>query len=524
MMDKIPAYDMPGLQTSAESARVQGGYESLDVKSTKMTYEELNGVLEKLATTVVQTLDQMVPYLAKMQSLLSQRGADRRKVLQQAGLPGWTHWAKAYASKLDRSLRTIQDRIKQFRGQQAGGTTGKTKSGSTGERLKLDSRQQAALVKAQVAANDLVAALKSGADWQTPLAEYQKVAVAPARLDTFMNALSPEPDWKSILKQLVDMLEECGGELPVPVRNALRAAQKLLDGKADQQQVTSGKGKAGVKEQSCGQKPRNDSTCCVVPREEMPSGGAQKLSVLVRGTACPTVPDPKVECGHGTLGAVSVQGSTPVAAVMDGTPPEQTSAEYQSRKAGQQKESWPGKKHAELAAQAAKPATPQPAATPAPEQGTKKKARKAPESVKTKVCPPALSPEEEERKQETSVAASNYPGRRQGDFVLNENRKYEYDPELEMAEADEIQETQPGSEPVPPREPMASIEKSYRVKPRSKPGFKTDYLIICGGDKQPYDVFDTECEAKTVCESLNSGLVGNIVSQHTNALSAAQAA
>jgi hypothetical protein len=44
---------------------------------------------------------------------------------------------------------------------------------------KLDVRQQAALVKAQLATNDLVAALKFGGDWQSALAEYEKVAVTP---------------------------------------------------------------------------------------------------------------------------------------------------------------------------------------------------------------------------------------------------------------------------------------------------------------------------------------------------------
>ena len=206
------------------------------MNGTKKAYEELNGVLDRLAATVVQTLDQVVPYLAKMQSLLSQRGADRKKVLQRAGLPGWTHWAKAYAGKLDRSLRAIQDRIKQFRETRACGT-GKAKSGSNGERVRLDSRQQAALVKAQVAANDLVAALKNGADWQTPLSEYEKVAVTPARLDTFMNALSPEPDWKAILTGLVTTLEQYGDRLPIPVITALKSTQELLDGKAKSQPV-----------------------------------------------------------------------------------------------------------------------------------------------------------------------------------------------------------------------------------------------------------------------------------------------
>ena len=87
MAETFSENGMTGPQAHAEAARVQVGYESLDVNGTKKAYEELNGVLDKLATTVVQTLDQMVPDLAKMQSLLSQRGADRKKVLRRAGLP-----------------------------------------------------------------------------------------------------------------------------------------------------------------------------------------------------------------------------------------------------------------------------------------------------------------------------------------------------------------------------------------------------------------------------------------------------
>jgi hypothetical protein len=310
MFEKISADDMLGSQTHAEPARVQGGYESLDVNGTKKAYEELSGVLDKLAATVVQTLDRMVPYLAKMQSLLSQRGADRKKILRTAGLPGWTDWARDYASKLDRSLRTIQDRIRQFRGSQAGGIagpTGKTKSGSKGERLKLDSRQQAALVKAQVAANDLVAALKNGADWQTPLAEYEKVSVTPAKLDSFVSALSPEPDWKNVLAKFVDELERCDGELPIPAVHALRAVQKLLDGKPDQQQLPAGKEKAAVTKQSLAQKHIKDaSTCCAFAEEEMPSEDARKQPASVTVKVLPPALCPEEEDRiHGTLGAAS---------------------------------------------------------------------------------------------------------------------------------------------------------------------------------------------------------------------------
>jgi len=423
MFEKIPADDMPGPQAHAEPARVQGDYESLDVNSTMKAYEELNGVLNKLATTIVQTLGQMVPYLAKMQSLLSQRGADRKKVLRTAGLPGWTDWARDYASELDRSLRTIQDRIRQFRGPQAGGIagpTGKTKTGSKGERLKLDSRQQATLVKAQVAANDLVAALKNGADWQTPLAEYEKVSVTPAKLDSFMSALNPERDWKNVLAKFVDDLERCDGELPIPAVHALRAVQKLLNGKPDQQQLPAGKGKAAVTKQSLAQKHIKDaSTCCAFPEEEMPSGDARKPQA----------------------------------------------------------------------------------------------------SVKVTVCPPALSPEEEDRIHGTLDAASGRPGRRQGPFVLKEDGKWECEPELGMGEAEEIQNAQPGQ--LPPR--MAAAAKPCRVKKRIK-GDIVHFLVIRDGERLPEEVFNSKGEAVEFCERLNAPPGAGILPQEANPRSAARSA
>jgi hypothetical protein len=75
-------------------------------------------------------------------------------------------------------------------GQERGGVYGqaataqKRVEASGGSMLaKLDGRQQAALVKAQLATKDLVAALKIGGDWQSALAEYGKVSVTAARLD-----------------------------------------------------------------------------------------------------------------------------------------------------------------------------------------------------------------------------------------------------------------------------------------------------------------------------------------------------
>jgi len=227
-------------ETRAASAPVSDGYESLDVDSTKETYDELNAALDTLTTTAVQTLDQMVPYLAKMQSLLSQRGSGRKKILKKAGLPAWTKWVKAFAAKLDRSLRTVQDRIRQFHaGRESGSPSGSTRTGNR-ERVKLDARQQGALVKAQLATSDLVAALEKGGDWESALAEYKKVAVSPEKLDGFLSAFTSEPDWKRAFTQLVGALAQCGGELPASVRTALNAAKRLLGEKTHTERLDAG--------------------------------------------------------------------------------------------------------------------------------------------------------------------------------------------------------------------------------------------------------------------------------------------
>jgi hypothetical protein len=111
------------------------------------------------------------------------------------------------------------------------GPSRRKKAKPQGKPVRLDARQQASLVKAQLAINNVVAALKSNGDWQTALAEYDKVAVAPGKLDSFLNQLNPEPDWKAIMVDLIQVLEQSDDRLPVPVLNKKRAIEKLFDGR-----------------------------------------------------------------------------------------------------------------------------------------------------------------------------------------------------------------------------------------------------------------------------------------------------
>ena len=223
--------DSVALETRAESARVEPGYETLDPDATKIAFQDLDAILSDLAKQVIHTLDQMIPYLARMQALLSHRGTARKKILKQAGLPSWPEYANQYAQKLSCSLRTVQDHIMIFRSTGKSGPSRQKKTTPHSKPLRLDARQQATLVKAQLAANDMVAALKSGGDWQTAVAKYDKLAVTPARLDSYMNTLNQEPDWKQILVQLMDVLEKYGEKLPLAVLSQKRAVEKLLNEK-----------------------------------------------------------------------------------------------------------------------------------------------------------------------------------------------------------------------------------------------------------------------------------------------------
>jgi len=95
------------------------GYYKLDAAETKAEFDTLDAELsqrfENLVKAIV-TLEEAMPHINKMQALLSQRGAERHKILKEAGLPTWTEWATGYAEKLRTSVRTMQRRISELRG------------------------------------------------------------------------------------------------------------------------------------------------------------------------------------------------------------------------------------------------------------------------------------------------------------------------------------------------------------------------------------------------------------------------
>ncbi len=229
----LPAQVVVVPQGSRHLSPVETKFETLGVEGTRRAYRELNSALEGLASTFVRTMEEIIPHLERMQRLLSQRGADRRMVLKKAGLPTWTEWAERYARSLHCTLRTVQRHILLVREAQepkalGPASPGDRAAGGASKRATLGIRQQAELVKAQMAANGLAAALRQGADWHAALEEFERAAVAPALLDEWLYATGRQPDWKGMLASLLDALEPCGESLPAPARDALHAAQGLL--------------------------------------------------------------------------------------------------------------------------------------------------------------------------------------------------------------------------------------------------------------------------------------------------------
>ncbi len=64
-----------------------------------------------------------------------------------------------------------------------------------------------------------------------PVAEPEEVAAAPDKLDLSVSELNAEPDWKQVLVQLLQVLEQFGDRLPLVVLAEKRKIEALLAGK-----------------------------------------------------------------------------------------------------------------------------------------------------------------------------------------------------------------------------------------------------------------------------------------------------
>ena len=255
-----PADQCPGVEIAHVSGRDQHAHAMGDA--------ELCAYIAGALSPVKRILRDILPYLAEARRRFAQPG--RR--IPVPGRPTWGEWVRECLGISDRHARRLLAGVREPQG------------GSGDPRqVKLDGHQQATLVKAHVAANNLATALKSGGDWHPALADFEMIAVAPARLETYLSALERETDWKTVLVKLVFALEQCGDRLPVPAKDALNVVKEVLGGKTDQQQLPSEKPNAikATKSQRRAADNKEKTPPCIFPTISYPGGKARLAPTLV---------------------------------------------------------------------------------------------------------------------------------------------------------------------------------------------------------------------------------------------------
>ena len=218
----------PGKPEKASLLTEINSYESLTVEETKAKWAELATDADKLSGAATTSLSLLTPYLSKIQRLLSQRGADRQKVLREAGCPTWKAWSDQFAKRFQVSARTLRRHIKFLR-------EGKPKAKPKKQQgaLKLTLANQRKLVEAAVAGHDLVKAIDNDAETSVPLATFKQALPTEDQLLKFVEAASNETDHEGILAGLMAVLSTHFSDRslqPKEARDAFIAAEKKLQG------------------------------------------------------------------------------------------------------------------------------------------------------------------------------------------------------------------------------------------------------------------------------------------------------
>jgi hypothetical protein len=271
-------------QIATDVASVTGAEDELAtcVASFTTEYNNLDSTIYELTTELLEQSrklvkrfdDELLPLVNRMWMLLSQRGnlhalvsRDRSlasELEQLADVPTWTQWYEAFSNRImgAPSLRTIQRKLKKLRGCDEPETTvdvdateddtdessvcgglhehEELKTGAellaehakkmldvlAGKSIMSDAMR---ISRATSLAKDLQRALEEGFLLEaTPVAGNENVAVPPHTPDAPVSTLIPDPDWKQVLVELIDVLEQSGYRLPLVVLAEKRKIESLL--------------------------------------------------------------------------------------------------------------------------------------------------------------------------------------------------------------------------------------------------------------------------------------------------------
>jgi len=175
----------------------------------KEKFQKLDAGIRACGGAVIHTVEQMLPQLNDMWKLLSRKGG--KFSTDKDKLPGWTVYIKEIAAEFGLSLRTIQEKLSEFR--KGGTTTGHNKKPPVkpSKPWHADAKDSRALAGAQLAINDLIAAYEAGADLAPAYQQYKKVAVSPTKLSDIVESAKPESNKADVdtevKKRLVPVVE-----------------------------------------------------------------------------------------------------------------------------------------------------------------------------------------------------------------------------------------------------------------------------------------------------------------------------
>lgn len=158
-------------------------------ETLKREFDELNSSAEEQARLIGpackalnQAWDDLLPLLTKMQALLSQRGHERDR-FEEPDLPTWSEWFGSFSKKtgLNLNIRTVQRRLKNFRSITNGQPAEGTRKQDT-PKVQLSPAQQKQLLTKLQCANELVNALKAGADYTNLMSEFLAFGIDSERI------------------------------------------------------------------------------------------------------------------------------------------------------------------------------------------------------------------------------------------------------------------------------------------------------------------------------------------------------
>ncbi len=198
--------------TNAGGASKGFGYEKLDSAATKNEFDTLDLELNKRKSAIANarvTLEEATPYLARMQALLSQRGADRKNVLRDARVPSWSEWVEKYASELNYTVRTLQAHIKELREP----TKGTGRSGNVPRHAEHYTKTQTNMMVSTC--NLAIEARKASEAGRPVHSILAKIQMDAARLLEINELAERLPDYRKCTERLLSVIEKYAkGEVP----------------------------------------------------------------------------------------------------------------------------------------------------------------------------------------------------------------------------------------------------------------------------------------------------------------------